>query len=273
MQSQTSPSAASTARPASEPDAPRVGRVAGVRVHASNYRATVERLIRWARARESKYVCVANVHMVMEARDSASFFQVLERADHVTSDGMPLVWVLRRRGLSEAERVYGPTLMLHLCEEAALKEVPIAFYGGTPPVLRQLQQRLISRFPKLRIVAALTPPFRPLTAEEQAADLRALSQSGARLIFIGLGCPKQERWMAEHHRALHAVCVGVGAAFNFHAGTVRQAPALLQKLGLEWAFRLAAEPRRLWRRYLWHNPRFILAVLRESIARNKEGNG
>ena len=176
----------------------------------------------------------------------------------VTPDGMPLVWLLRALGVREASRVYGPTLTLHVCEAAAAAGVPVGFYGGTPESLREFEAGLARRFPGLQRRVPHAPPFRELTPEEDARVVERILASGARILFVGLGCPKQERWMAAHKDRLPLVQIGVGAAFDFHSGRVRQAPAWIQNLGMEWAFRLAMEPRRLWRRYLVNNPRFVL---------------
>lgn len=241
--------------------------VLGMRVDASTYRSAAERIVSWASAMgdsptastdpRPRYVCVANVHMTMEAFDDPSFRDIVNRADLVTSDGMPLVWMLRRLGLPHAERVYGPTLTLHVCEAAAAAGVPVAFYGGAPEAVEGLKAELARRFPDLDVRYAYSPPFRPLSPEEDAEIVADIVASGARILFVGLGCPKQERWMAEHARRLPLVQLGVGAAFDIHAGRVKQAPAWMQDRGLEWLFRLAVEPRRLWRRYLVHNPRFV----------------
>jgi len=241
--------------------------VLGARVDCTTYAAATTRILEWAAQGERGYVCAANVHMVMEAYDSPEFRQLMNQALLVSSDGMPLVWALQALGLGEAERVYGPTLMLHLCAAAAEARIPIGLYGGSPPALADLNRELARRFPSLSVVCALSPPFRELDSEEDEELTRSLARSGARLVFVGLGCPKQERWMASHTQALDAVLVGVGAAFDFHAGRVRQAPALLQRAGLEWAFRLAMEPRRLWRRYAWHNPRFMALFAAQLLGR------
>lgn len=243
--------------------------VLGMRVDAGSYPSTVERIIAWAADRQPHYVCVANVHMVMEAHDSPAFKQIVNGADMVTSDGMPLVFMLRRLGLPQAERVYGPTLTLHVCEAAAAQGVPVGFYGGTPEAIDGLQAELARRFPKLEICYAHSPPFRELTAEEDSRMVDAIVASGARLLFVGLGCPKQERWMAAHKDRLPLVQLGVGAAFAFHAGQVKQAPAWMQARGLEWLFRLAVEPRRLWKRYLYNNPRFLVLAAMQLVGLRK----
>jgi N-acetylglucosaminyldiphosphoundecaprenol N-acetyl-beta-D-mannosaminyltransferase len=177
-------------------------------------------------------------------------------ADLVTADGMPLAWALRLLGVRAAPRVYGPRLMLALCAGAARAGIPVALFGSTPETLAALERALARRFPALRVAWRESPPFRGWTEDVDAAVRRAVAASGARILFVGLGCPRQERWMAAQRGRLPAVMLGVGAAFDFVAGRKRQAPRPLGAMGLEWAFRLATEPRRLWRRYLVHNPRF-----------------
>jgi bacterial polymer biosynthesis proteins, WecB/TagA/CpsF family len=209
--------------------------------------------------RESRYVCIANVHVVMEAYDSPAFQSQVNAADLVTPDGMPLVWALRRQGYANQSRVYGPDLMMAVLATAAKEDVPVGLLGGKPEVLNELANRLQTQFPALTIVYRSSPPFRPLDANEDAEIVADINRSGARILFVGLGCPRQEMWMAEHAGKVQSVMLGVGAAFDFHAGTIRQAPGWMQSIGLEWAFRLSQEPRRLWRRYLYHNPRFVVA--------------
>lgn len=232
--------------------------VLGTRIDGTSYEAATEQVVDWAATRDSRYVCVANVHMVMVAFDNPPYRALINRADLVTPDGIPLVWMLRALGMKDQQRVYGPTLTLHICEAAAGMSIPIGFYGGRPAVLDAMIQRLAARFPGLVVAYAYSPPFRPPTAGEDKAAIDAINRSGARILFVGLGCPKQEIWMAERQGKIEAVMLGVGAAFDIHAGVVRQAPPWLQRMGFEWLFRLVMEPRRLWRRYLKHNPRFIV---------------
>lgn len=229
----------------------------GMRVDGTSYQKATAQVMEWARQGESRYVCVANVHMVMEAYDRVAFRKAVNQADLVTPDGMPLVWSLRQLGLSTQQRVYGPDLTLWLCEAAAAHGIPIGLYGARQDTLDILCGNLRQRFDGLDIAYAYSPPFRPLSLEEQD-DVRAqIHQSGAKILLVGLGCPKQEWWMSEQVGRLQAVMVGVGAAFDFHAGRVPQAPSYLQEAGLEWLFRLTKEPKRLWKRYLKHNPRFV----------------
>lgn len=231
--------------------------ILGMRVDVTTYADATARIMAWAHSAQPRYVCAANVHMVMETSDSAGFRDVVNGADLVTSDGVPLVWALKALGAAQAERVYGPTLMLHVCEAAAREGVPIALYGGTSESLEEFVRFLHATYPGIEIACLIAPPFRPPTAEEDAQYTQQLADSGARIVFVGIGCPKQERWMAAHTERLDAVLLGMGAAFDFHSGRVRQAPAAMQRLGLEWLFRLIMEPRRLWKRYARHNPRFV----------------
>jgi N-acetylglucosaminyldiphosphoundecaprenol N-acetyl-beta-D-mannosaminyltransferase len=235
--------------------------VLGMRVDATSYEDASRRVVRWAHEQRSAYVCVATVHMVMEAFDSEAFQRIVNGADLVTPDGMPLVWALKSLGIRDASRVYGPDLLPEVVELAAEENVPIGLYGGTQESLESFVRVLKARYPKIEIVCRIAPPFRPLTTEEDEAVTREIVASGARILFVGIGCPKQERWMVAHKERISAVMLGVGAAFDFHTGRVRQAPRWMQGAGLEWAFRLAMEPRRLWKRYAKHNPRFVGLLL------------
>jgi N-acetylglucosaminyldiphosphoundecaprenol N-acetyl-beta-D-mannosaminyltransferase len=247
-----------------------IGRlILGMRVDATTYDDAARQVIAWSAAHAGRYVCVANVHMVMEAWDDPDFREIVNDADLVTPDGMPLVWALRHLGAPAAVRVYGPTLTLHVCDLAAREGVPVGFYGGTPEAIAGLMRFARGRFPALHVAYAVSPPFRRLTTDEDYDTVAAIVTSGARVLFVGLGCPRQERWMAGHRDRLPLVQLGVGAAFDFHAGLVRQAPPALQRVGLEWAFRLAVEPRRLFWRYLRHNPRFLLHFGRQLRAERR----
>lgn len=230
-------------------------------VNVTSYEDSSDRVVAWARACRSCYVCAANVHMVMEAYDSHSFKDVLDHADLVTPDGMPLVWGMRLFGVSNQTRVCGPELTLKICSKAASSGIIIGLYGSSAEVLESLKAKLLVRFPLLKIGYSYSPPFRPLTSSEDAQIVNDINNAGVRILFVGLGCPKQEAWMANHKGRINAVMIGVGAAFDFHAGRIKQAPRIMQKLGLEWFFRLCMEPQRLWLRYLKHNPRFLILFL------------
>lgn len=230
--------------------------VIGMRVDATSYADAARRIVGWGREGRSAYVCVANVHMAMEAFDSKSFRRVVNAADVVTPDGRPLVWALRWLGVGGATQVRGADLLSAVVGRAARESVPIGLYGGTEEALNELVPALEERFPGVRVVCRISPPFRPLTEEEDEAFVREISASGAGVLLVGLGCPKQEVWMSGHRGRVPAAMVGVGAAFDFFSGRAPQAPRWMQAAGLEWLYRFAREPRRLWRRYLKHNPRF-----------------
>lgn len=241
--------------------------VLGMRVDATSYGELSRRVINWAKEARSSYVCVANVHMTMETFDAPDFRRVVNGADLVTPDGKPLVWALKSMGIGDASQVRGADLVTRVIEDAVRRNVPIGLYGGTPESLKDFVRVIKARFPTVRVACEISPPFRPLTPEEDEAFTREIVSSEARILFVGIGCPKQEKWMAEHKGKIPAVMLGVGAAFDFHTGRVRQAPRWMQATGLEWVYRLAMEPRRLWKRYAKHNPRFLVLFLLQLLGR------
>jgi N-acetylglucosaminyldiphosphoundecaprenol N-acetyl-beta-D-mannosaminyltransferase len=225
--------------------------------------ATMER---WIAQRDRQYVCVSGIHGVMESQRDARLRGIHNAAGMVTPDGMPLVWLSRLKGFPYVERVYGPDLLLAFCERSLTGGYRHFFYGGAPGVAELLIERLLARFPGLRIVGSYSPPFRALTAVENEMVVQMINAAQPDVVWVGLSTPKQERWMSEHRDCLTApVFVGVGAAFDFHAGLKRQAPRWMQRSGLEWLFRLWNEPRRLWRRYLRNNPLFLWKILLQSL--------
>lgn len=232
--------------------------ILGTTIHPTTYRDATALILGWAARAESRVVCLANVHMVMEAYDDPTYQAAVDGADLVAPDGMPLVWILKWIGHDVKDRVYGPTLMLRVLEAAARQGVPVGFYGASPDVLDALIANMRQKFPGLCVAYSCSPPFREQTLDEDNAVVGNINASGARILFVGLGCPKQERWMDRHRGRVRAVMLGVGAAFDFHAGAIPQAPAWMQERGLEWLFRFCIEPRRLWKRYLRHNPRFAI---------------
>lgn len=225
------------------------------------------RIAGWAQRRDSRYVCICNVHSVVTASRDASFAQVLAGADLATPDGAPVAWMLRRLGAAGQVRVAGPDLMLEVCALAAASGEAVYLFGSTPGTLAALTQRLHERWPALRIAGSHSPPFRALSVAEDEAIVQAINTSGAGIVWVSLGCPKQERWMAEHRGRVQAVMVGVGAAFDFHAGTVARAPRWMRDHGLEWLHRLLSEPRRLAGRYLVTNTLFIAGAARQLFTR------
>lgn len=239
-------------------------------VDATSYTAAAKVISGWACNSESRYICIANVHVVMEAWDSIVFRGAINTADLVTPDGMPLVWLLRLKGQYKQQRVYGPTLMLHVLDVAAHENIPVGFYGSTSDVLNSLVERMQARYEGLNVAFSVNPPFRKVTPEEDIQIVEEINRSGIRILFVGLGCPKQEIWMKEHRGRVNAVMLGVGAAFDFHAGIKPQAHAWMQGVGLEWLFRLWTEPGRLWKRYLYHNPRFVALAVADLLGFLKE---
>lgn len=222
----------------------------------ADHDSAVERVAELVREGRGGYVCFSTVHMVMESYDSPGFGSLVNAADMIVPDGMPIVWMQRLQGERRAARVRANDLMVLLCRYAEKNGLKLGFYGGKPEVIDAIQKRAASDFPELRIVYAFSPPFRPLTAEEDARITAEIRAAAPDILFVGLGCPKQENWMAAHRDRLNAVMLGVGASFDFFAGRVRESPAWVGRLGLEWLFRLIQEPRRLWRRYFFLNPRF-----------------
>ena len=232
--------------------------VLGVGVSALNLDSATMAI---AEALESKvrgYVCVTGVHGVSEAQHDTEFRRILNQAFLNTPDGMPMVWMGRWQGFRDMRRVYGPDLMLRVCEMSVARGWTHFFYGGEPGVAEELKRSMERRFPGLKVAGTCTPPFRPLTRPEQEALVRQVDSLRPDVFWVGLSTPKQERFMEKYWRELNATLfIGVGAAFDFHTGRVRQAPGWMQRSGLEWLFRLGCEPRRLWKRYFKNNPRFI----------------
>lgn len=239
---------------------PRIfGNVLEVRVDAISWSAAIERLMCWAHKRESRYVTICNVHVVVSASQNPAYRDVINDSDMATPDGSPVAWMLRQQGFESQSRISGPDLMWALCERCAREDVSIYCFGSAEKTLGQLVQRLQTAFPTLKI-STESPPFRMQSTEEDAASVARINNSGAGIVFVGLGCPKQERWMAEHRGRVNAVMLGVGAAFDFHAGTIKRAPLWMQQNGLEWLHRLCSEPRRLWKRYLVTNTMFLFGA-------------
>lgn len=220
----------------------------------------------WIAHRERQYVCVSGIHGVMESQRDERLRAIHNAAGMVTPDGMPLVWLSRLKGFPFVERVYGPDLLLACCQRSVTTGYRHFFYGGAAGVPERLIQRLQARFPGLEVVGGYSPPFRALTTAEDAEVVRRINAAEPDVVWVGLSTPKQERWMSEHRDRLAApVFIGVGAAFDFHAGLKPQAPRWMQRNGLEWLFRLWKEPRRLWRRYLRNNPLFVWHVLLQGL--------
>jgi exopolysaccharide biosynthesis WecB/TagA/CpsF family protein len=240
--------------------------VLGVRIDVVDYAAAVERIVEAARASRPLAVSALAVHGLMTGVLDPVQRHRLNRFDLLVPDGQPVRWALNALHRARLkDRVYGPTLMLKTCERAAEEGLPIFLYGSTAEVLEELKANLLRRFPALRIAGMLPSRFRRLSAAERDETAAAIRASGAALTFVGLGCPRQEVWAFEMREALSMPVLAVGAAFNFHAGRLPQAPPSLQARGLEWFFRLVQEPRRLWKRYLLLNPLFLTLLFLQLV--------
>jgi N-acetylglucosaminyldiphosphoundecaprenol N-acetyl-beta-D-mannosaminyltransferase len=224
----------------------------------------------WIEDRSPHYVCVRDVHGIVRSQHDEELRRIHNRAGLVTPDGMPLVWLCRSRGHRRVERVYGPDLLLAACEASLGRGWRHFLYGGAEGIAGRLASRLRERFPGLAIVGTYTPPFRPLTAEEDREVIEQIERSHADIVWVGLSTPKQEEWMAVHvERVAAPVLIGVGAAFDFHSGLKKQAPKWVQGSGMEWFFRLVTEPRRLAKRYLINNPTFLALVAGQLLGLRK----
>jgi N-acetylglucosaminyldiphosphoundecaprenol N-acetyl-beta-D-mannosaminyltransferase len=240
-------------------------RVLGVPVDAVQIPDTIARMKGWIAARDgSRFVAVTGMHGISESRHDATFRTILQSADLVVPDGMPLVWLGRFHGHALPRRVYGPELMLEFCGATASRGLRHYFYGGAEGVADALAGTMATRFPGLVVAGTYTPPFRALTADEDAEVVRRINEARADVLWVGLSTPKQERWMHAHRDRLTVpVMVGVGAAFDMHTGRAKQAPRWMREHGLEWFYRLLQEPRRLWRRYIVLGSQFVVNVALE----------
>ena len=259
---------APTPAPGARPVEPEKVELLGIPLALTDYERTMDWIDAMVARREHGYVVPAAVHAVMVAQEESETWDAIQ-GGLVVPDGQPLVWAMKLLGHPEASRIYGPELMARYCERAARNGTRMFLYGGrNQGALVQLALNLRRRYPGIRIVGGYSPPYRDLDDEERAAIADEINRSRADVVWVGIGQPKQEKWMAQMHEMLDApVLVGVGAAFDFHAGLVPQAPRWMQETGLEWAFRLAHEPRRLWRRYARYNPRFVTGFLRQYLRR------
>jgi N-acetylglucosaminyldiphosphoundecaprenol N-acetyl-beta-D-mannosaminyltransferase len=239
--------------------------VLGAPIDVLSASTALQRISAWAQGHQSRYVCICNAHSVVTTRQDAAFAAAVAGADMATPDGAPVAWMLKRLGARQQTRVSGPDLMLDYCAHASRTGQSIYLFGSTPDTLAALKAELLRRWPALRIAGVESPPFRTPTADEDAASVQRINASGAGTVWVSLGCPKQELWMAAHRGRVQAVMVGVGAAFDFHAGTVARAPAWMRENGLEWLHRLVSEPGRLWKRYLVTNTAFVMGAARQLL--------
>jgi N-acetylglucosaminyldiphosphoundecaprenol N-acetyl-beta-D-mannosaminyltransferase len=255
-------------RPAPRPAPPPTAEILGIPLAISDYEEVMNWMDAMIAAGARGYVTAAAVNLVMSAQEQPETLAAVLGATLAVPDGQPLVWALHALGHARATRVYGPDLMAGYCARAAANGTPIYLYGGRHDEARGLlEARLRERFPGLQIAGGSSPPFRALTAQEDEHELELINASRAAVVWVGTGQPRQEQWMHEMRSRLSApLLVGVGAAFDFHAGLVSQAPSWMQRNGLEWTYRLAHEPRRLWRRYARYNPRFVAGFARQYLA-------
>jgi N-acetylglucosaminyldiphosphoundecaprenol N-acetyl-beta-D-mannosaminyltransferase len=258
---------ATTLNPTRAQSAKRKFRVLGVNVDAVQIPDVIAQMESWiAEHTGSHFIAVAGMHGVTEAQRDPAFKRILNGADLVVPDGMPLVWLARRRAIPLKRRVYGPELMIDFCHGTTAKGYRHFLYGGDPVVVGNLAAVLRQRYPGIVIAEAYSPPFRPLTEAEETEITNRLNGSAIDVLWVALGCPRQERWMHVHRDKLRVpVMVGVGAAFDFIAGAKRQAPRWMREIGLEWLFRLLQEPRRLWHRYIVYGSEFVFRVILEEI--------
>jgi len=222
-------------------------------------------ILQWGAGRESRTVCLCNVHSSVTALDNPDLARALRESDMVLPDGAPVAWVMRRKGFPEQTRIAGPDLMWRLCAALEGTDVGIFLFGSSENTLGQLETRLRCRFPGLDIRGALSPEFGDQPEALESGYIETINQSGAGVVFVALGCPRQEIWMSRRKEDIQGVMLGVGAAFDFHAATIKRAPERMQRLGLEWLHRLLSEPQRLWKRYLVTNTKFLVLTGRDLL--------
>jgi N-acetylglucosaminyldiphosphoundecaprenol N-acetyl-beta-D-mannosaminyltransferase len=239
--------------------------VIGSPINQVTWSDAVNILAYWGEMHQSRVVCICNAHSVVTAKQDYEFDQVLKHADMSTPDGAPVAWMIKKVSGQPQARINGPDLMLKYCEHAEKIGQSIYLYGGQESTLNILVDVLKSKYPNLKIAGYLSPPFRVLSPEEKQKIVQDINDSGAQTVWVGLGCPKQEKWMHEHKGKINAVMIGVGAAFDYHAGTIKRAPKWMQNSGLEWFHRLCSEPRRLWKRYLVTNTLFLIYAFRQLV--------
>lgn len=240
-------------------------KVLSIDLSVGEYRTFVDNIIDLSLKKRSSYVCVANVHMVIESHGNSDYADIVNGAEIITPDGMPLAKMLRYLYKIKQERVAGMDIFPDLLSEAEKQKIPTYFFGSSEKVLKKIEQKALYEFPKLIIAGLFSPPFRKLSESEENEIVKKINYSNASLIFVALGCPKQEIWMKRMKGKINGVMVGVGGAFPVYAGITKRAPLWMQKTSLEWLFRMIQEPGRLWKRYLVTNSKFIFLSLIELI--------
>jgi N-acetylglucosaminyldiphosphoundecaprenol N-acetyl-beta-D-mannosaminyltransferase len=242
-------------------------KIVSLHVSGLSYGATLRRIIQLAKSKKPSYCCFANVHMTIEAYDDASFAQAVNAADLVCADGMPLVTATRLLYKKEIERVAGMDMMPTAMEAAAKEGISVFFYGASRKVLDKMEERARKELPQLQIAGSFAPPFKQFSEQEKKEHLQLINDSGAGIVMVALGCPKQERWMAENSKHINAVLLGVGAAFSVYANMRKRAPEWIRNLSLEWLFRLFQDPLRLFKRYCYTNSKFIALFLKQYLGK------
>jgi N-acetylglucosaminyldiphosphoundecaprenol N-acetyl-beta-D-mannosaminyltransferase len=242
---------------------PPVINIIGSPVTALPLQKQIHTILEWALKRNSRFVCVANTHMLVEAYRDPDFWHLLRSADLITPDGMPLVWMMKLLGLQSQDRVAGMDILTHLCKQAPEKDIPVFFVGSQSEILNRMKQRLEIDFPNLTIAGMEPLPFGSTAPKEDLSIIQQINNSGAKVVLVSLGCPKQEYWMAKHKHKINAVMIGLGGVFPIYAGIHRHAPKFFRSSGLEWLYRLLQEPKRLWKRYATTIPIFIWLAIKQ----------
>lgn len=245
-------------------------KVINMTTHILSKDELVSKCLKLAKERKGGYVCVSNVHMCMEVFDKKEFAEIVNNADFVIPDGRPIAWGQRLLGNTDAKQIRGEDITQAFCEKSNESSLRLGFYGGSSDeLLEQVKAKLKRSFPNINIVYAFSPPFRPLTEDERLSVVKDINDAEVDVLFVGIGCPKQEMWMAQNKNDLGCVMLGVGAVFDFISGQKKHAPKWVQKIGMEWFFRLCSEPKRLWKRYYVHNPRFVYFFLQQWLLGKK----
>lgn len=235
--------------------------ILGVKISSLTYNSTLQKIEKWINTKKRDYICVAAVHLIMECQRNNKLLSGVNKAGLVTPDGMPLVWISKLKGQAQTRRVYGPTLTLKLCSLAEKNDYTVFLLGGARGQTKTMATKLKNKFTKIKVVGYHDTPIRPIPKKENQKIVRKINKSKAQIVFVGMGCPTQEQWMIDNRINLRAnVLIGVGAAFDFITGEIRQAPFWIQKLGFEWLFRLTQDPLRLWRRYIIDNFKFLVKI-------------
>lgn len=250
-----------------------VCRILGVNIAITNMSRTLAYLKDHLDKLSGSYICISNVHTTVMSYEDPTYRRIQNHAALALPDGAPLSAVCRKRGFTEAERVTGPDLMGEIFRISVEEGYRHYFYGSTRETLDALEARLLEKYPGIRIAGAYAPPFRPLSEEEDRTVVEQINRAQADFVWVGLGAPKQELWMAEHRQRIQGLMIGVGAGFDYHAGTLKRAPVWMQRLSLEWVYRLMQDPGRLWKRYWVTNRKFLRLVKRENTICHSRGNG